>query len=261
VNLQVIADSSSQCGSRDVDPLLGEAIQRFDFQKLTAAFDAARAANPELGSWSMAPALPGVRVGASDTVVIGGILAREYSAAGSLDDVDPRAAFALLARPDFGHEPQPFAYTPPGRSAPEPGAVNDPGYPHASDREPLPRLVSGLRERALDEWTENLENAIERWLERTGSNDGALSTANDPEKRSAVELELAAAWQRTRALLDRHLHYDRGAHESDAEGAVFMPSLATFGGGPFKDDHLGRVSGHYLQSLNGLEEGLKALAA
>jgi hypothetical protein len=31
--------------------------------------------------------------------------------------------------------------------------------------------------------------------------------------------------------------------------------------GQFRHDVLGRVSGHHLRTLNGLEEGLKALAA
>jgi hypothetical protein len=40
-----------------------------------------------------------------------------------------------------------------------------------------------------------------------------------------------------------------------------MPRLDGAGAGQFKHDALERLSGHHLKSLNGLEEGLKALAA
>jgi hypothetical protein len=122
-------------------------------------------------------------------------------------------------------------------------------------------LASDSREGALDEWAEQLENAIEQWLDRTGVNDDARHGGRDMDKSPTVELDLAAAWQRTRALLEMHLRNDRGGSESDAQGTPFMPMLDNVGTGQFRHDALGRVSGHHLRTLSGLEEGLKALAA
>jgi hypothetical protein len=116
-----------------------------------------------------------------------------------------------------------------------------------------------LREGALDEWAEKLENAIEQWLDRT--KDDARRADHDAETRSSEDLDFAAAWQRTRALLERHLNHERSASESDADGTLFMPMPGTAVAGQFRNDALGRVSGHHLRTLNGLEEGLKALVA
>ena len=259
--LQVLTERMPEFVGRMSDPLPDKAVLTFDFERLVAAFDAARAANPKLASWSVAPALRGTHIGSSDTEALGGLLAHEYGTRGSLDDVDIVGALDLLARPSFGSEPQAFANALPGGSQPQPPDHVDPKYPRACDGDPLRRLASGLREGALDDWAEKLENAIERWLERTGSNNEALFSRPEAGRDAAVELDLAAAWQRTRDLLELHLRHDRSAGEPDGEGAGFMRGLDTLSAGQFKHDVLGRVSGHHLQALNGLQEGLKALAA
>ncbi len=77
-------------------------IQRFNFEGLVAAFDAARAANPSLTTWALTNALAAQHVAASDTAAIGGDLSYLYGRFGTLADVSFTPAAAILASASFG---------------------------------------------------------------------------------------------------------------------------------------------------------------
>ena len=205
--LQVIADAMPGFGSSKADPLLDKAIQTFDFQKLAAAFDAARAANPKLASWSVAPALRGTRIGSSDTEALGGVLAHEYGTRGSLDDLDPRAALERSRTTSFRERTASVCEHASRSSAAR--------IPRCSSARSIrtdataTRCEDSLRACTKALWTSGARSS--RTRSNNGSSARARTTRRFPRRtttgeRSRVELDLAAAWQRTRALLDMHLH-------------------------------------------------------
>jgi VCBS repeat-containing protein len=104
--LQVIAEAMS-----DFDALAGAGlpaakVERFDFQAVAGAFDAARALNPALSSWNAMDALLAAHLAGSDAAAIGGDLAYRYGLSGSLAGIGIGPAQAVLGDPAFGSAPQ-----------------------------------------------------------------------------------------------------------------------------------------------------------
>ena len=73
------------------DRLRNRKVVAFDFEQLVVRFDAARAANPALTTWSMAADLNAAYVSGNDTRAIGGDMAWRYATTGSYGDLDWRA--------------------------------------------------------------------------------------------------------------------------------------------------------------------------
>ena len=82
--LQVLAEAMAGFDPASSDPLLNRKVQTFDFLGLVAAFDAARAVNPAITSWSLADALPANHLGGSNSAAVGGDPAYRYALRGSL---------------------------------------------------------------------------------------------------------------------------------------------------------------------------------
>jgi VCBS repeat-containing protein len=101
-NLQLVIEGTSDYSANSANKLNNRKIQQFDFAGLVARFDAARAANPRLTSWSLASSLPAAWLGGSDTAAIGGNLAYQYARTGTLQNVSIPAAQALLGAAEFG---------------------------------------------------------------------------------------------------------------------------------------------------------------
>jgi Ca2+-binding RTX toxin-like protein len=79
------------------DRLRNRQVVSFDFEQLVARFDAARAANPSLTSWSVAGELNAVYRSGSDTQAIGGDLAYRYARTGSYGDLSWTAVRSRLS--------------------------------------------------------------------------------------------------------------------------------------------------------------------
>lgn len=88
------------------DPLLNRQIQRFDFAALAQAFDQAMAADSTLTSWRMADTLLSAHLAASDGAALGGDLAYQYNANGTLAGISVTAAETTLSDANFGVAPQ-----------------------------------------------------------------------------------------------------------------------------------------------------------
>ena len=76
--LQVVTEGGDFNGA-SADRLLNKKVVDFDFQKLTAAFDQARAANPALTEWGAQSSLSAAYLQGSSTQAIGGDLAYRYA--------------------------------------------------------------------------------------------------------------------------------------------------------------------------------------
>lgn len=99
--LQMVIDGSTDYVAGG-DALHNHKVQVFDFAGLASAFDAARATDPGLASWSLADALQACLVGGSDTAAFGGSLAWQYAHAGNLAGVGMADALAVVAASGFG---------------------------------------------------------------------------------------------------------------------------------------------------------------
>ena len=104
--LQVVTDASTDYLASSADPTRNRRVARFDFAQLAAGFDAALAANPSLTRWTVADALAGAFVGASDSAALGGDLAYQYGRSGTLAGVGFDAAGAILSDGNFAIAPQ-----------------------------------------------------------------------------------------------------------------------------------------------------------
>ena len=100
--LQVVIEGSTDYRPGSTDPLRNRSVQSFDFEGLVAAFDAARARNPRLTSWSLGNALTAQHWGGSDLAAMGGDLAFGYALAGGFSDLSMRPAIGLLGAAEFG---------------------------------------------------------------------------------------------------------------------------------------------------------------
>jgi Ca2+-binding RTX toxin-like protein len=98
LNLQVIAEAMASFNSGGSDPLFDNKVERFDFQKLAAAFDTAG----QPSNWALTDALLDAHLAGSDTEAIGGDLAYRYGLQGNLTGVGFIPAQEVLSAPSFG---------------------------------------------------------------------------------------------------------------------------------------------------------------
>jgi hypothetical protein len=80
-------------------------IETFDFARLAAEFDMARAADPMTDRWSAMQKLLDTKLASLDSEALGGDLAYAYAAGGSLS-LSAAAMQEALAAPGFGQQPQ-----------------------------------------------------------------------------------------------------------------------------------------------------------
>jgi Ca2+-binding RTX toxin-like protein len=263
--LQFVAEAMSIFNAASPDPLVNKKIQTFDFQRIVAAFDTARAGNSKLGSWSIAPALMSSRLSSSDTDAFGGILAHEFGMLRSLEQVPAAIAQETLSDARFGVQPQPFASSAPAAKLQLANA--DPGTRVLSQSDPVvgvqPQAPAAQKEdsgnaQAGTPW----EHALQRWLDgENGTTSTAMQVgAGKGGVQSPTELEISAAWRRTQQLLDVHLRSSAGA-SADAEGSFVRSGIVLPGMTQVTYGALGRVSDQQLTQFSGLEEGLKVLSA
>jgi Ca2+-binding RTX toxin-like protein/GH24 family phage-related lysozyme (muramidase) len=106
LTLQLIAEAMAGYDPQSADPLLAHKVQSFDFAALTSAFDAARAADPLLSRWALVDALLDAHLAASDDAALGGDLAYQYGANGTLAGIGTAAAQGVLGAAEFGVQPQ-----------------------------------------------------------------------------------------------------------------------------------------------------------
>ncbi|MCC7114338.1 MAG: hypothetical protein IT520_08150 [Burkholderiales bacterium] len=99
--LQMVVDASTDYSAGSTDPLRNRRVAQFDFQRLAGDFDAALAANPALGRWTLGGALAGAWRSGSDSAALGGDLAYQYGRSGSLSAIGDAAAGALLGDATF----------------------------------------------------------------------------------------------------------------------------------------------------------------
>ena len=109
--LQIVIEGTSDYDANSANELNNKKIESFDFDGLVAAFDAARANDPLLTSWSLTNALLAEHLGGSDSAAIGGDLAYEYARFGSLGAVSYTPALGILASGTFGQSAQTFQGT------------------------------------------------------------------------------------------------------------------------------------------------------
>jgi Ca2+-binding RTX toxin-like protein len=108
--LQWITDSSADYAPGSGDLLRNAGVLSLDFAQLAAAFDAARAANPALASWTPTDAqLAAARLGSSDGTAYGGALAYAYAHDGALDNLGVVTAADQLGSASLGSALQPIA--------------------------------------------------------------------------------------------------------------------------------------------------------
>ncbi|MHB1353503.1 MAG: Ig-like domain-containing protein [Thiobacillus sp.] len=100
VTLQIIVEQPVSSTSTS-----GWEIDRFDFQTLVQEFDAAKAANPKLSSWSLMNGLLDAHLESSDSTALGGELATRYASGGE-SAVSLGAAQNTLRDAQFGAEAQ-----------------------------------------------------------------------------------------------------------------------------------------------------------
>lgn len=104
--LQIVIEGTTEYDPLSADGLRDDMIETFDFEGLVAAFDSARAANPNLTSWALTNALLAEHLGGSDTSAYGGDLAYRYNRFGSLSDISFSPALGILGDDSFGGSAQ-----------------------------------------------------------------------------------------------------------------------------------------------------------
>jgi len=104
--LQMVIEGTSDYDSNSSDPTRNNKIETFDFDGLVAAFDTARAADPNLTTWSLTNALTAQHLSGSDTAAIGGDLSYRYNRFGNLSDISFTPALGILGTSGFGSTAQ-----------------------------------------------------------------------------------------------------------------------------------------------------------
>ena len=102
VTLQILEGASSTYNANSPNPLVNKKVEIFDFTKLVAEFNNARAAHHALRGWSVAQGLGGAQQGGSDIAALGGDLAYEYGTLGHLTGMNLTAADNVLTSARFG---------------------------------------------------------------------------------------------------------------------------------------------------------------
>jgi VCBS repeat-containing protein len=98
VTLQVVAEAIAEFHASSSDPLPKPKVQTFDFAAIASAFDAAGQVN----QWSLSNALLDFHLDGSDSEAMGGDLAYQYGATGTLAGIGATAAQDVLNAPQFG---------------------------------------------------------------------------------------------------------------------------------------------------------------
>lgn len=106
VTLQMIEAAAWDDDRRAADPLRNPKIEEFDFGKLVAQFDQARAVNPVLDRWSLMNGLLSAHLSGSDSAALGGDLAYRYAETGALTGMGLASAQTVLKDPQFGNQAQ-----------------------------------------------------------------------------------------------------------------------------------------------------------
>jgi trimeric autotransporter adhesin len=106
VTLQVVAEAMSCFSQTSHDSLRDDKVELFDFRRLVAAYDDARAAHHHMRSWNMMNELLAVHLTGSDSGALGGDLAYRYGMTGTLAGVGLSTARDTVAAPGFGTELQ-----------------------------------------------------------------------------------------------------------------------------------------------------------
>ncbi|MCX7894106.1 MAG: putative Ig domain-containing protein, partial [Burkholderiales bacterium] len=101
VNLQLVVEAMQGYGQAALNPLYSDRIANFDFTRIVAAFDAARAASG-ISRWQVMNSLLDAHLGSSDTAALGGDLAYRYGLAGSLAGLAVPAVGQALNAGGFG---------------------------------------------------------------------------------------------------------------------------------------------------------------
>ena len=277
--------------------LMGEHIEIYDFTALVARFEAATGGRER--HWHAGSAMNEALLSTGNSEAIGGALAYQYSIHGSLAYVSAPTLQETLGDPQFGEIVQSIEDGGGPTLAPflaedgEEGSgadefvslVMDPGDVDG----PLP-AVQERNDGVLTPWHsrhqrdkkghgaddhDHWESLIENWFGRAHDKLAALGeffeegeawhgghSRDGWNHHHPAQDEIAAAWHRTKVLLEAHLlNQDPGAF-GGGDGYAFS---AFFGG---LDNHphsvsgerLAHVSGYHLRRLEGLEEGLTKLA-
>ena len=106
LNLQVVAEAMAGFNPNGGNPLLDNKIEKFNFQGLVGAFDAALAANPTLTTWALTNALTQFQLAGSDTAALGGDLAYYYGLNGTLAGIGFDKAQDVVTGTGFGTQAQ-----------------------------------------------------------------------------------------------------------------------------------------------------------
>lgn len=104
--LQLLEQSSGDYDPNSTNPLINQAVEQFDFSKLVAQFDQARAKNPSMTSWSVMNGLLDAHLSSSGGGALGGDLAYYDGTKGSLAGMDMSAAVSTLQDLQFGKAAQ-----------------------------------------------------------------------------------------------------------------------------------------------------------
>ena len=106
LNLQVVAEAMADFAPGGTDPLRDNKVERFDFNGLVGAFDAARVADSTLTSWALTNALTNFYLAGDDGAAIGGDLAYQYGKNGMLASISVSATQSVMGNAGFGTQPQ-----------------------------------------------------------------------------------------------------------------------------------------------------------
>jgi Ca2+-binding RTX toxin-like protein len=106
LTLQMVEAASKTYDPASSDQLVNRKVETFDFGQLVQQFDAARAANPQLTSWSLMDGLLSAHLAGSDSAALGGDLAFYYGANGNLSGLDLDVAVTTVRDSRFGKSAQ-----------------------------------------------------------------------------------------------------------------------------------------------------------
>ena len=107
--LQFVVDSTADYDASSGGPLVNRRVVRLNFTSLVGAFNAAYAANPAVGDWTVpAATLSSAFVAGSDAQAMGGALAYHHARDGTLAALDFAAASAVLGDAGFAVSAQAF---------------------------------------------------------------------------------------------------------------------------------------------------------
>jgi Ca2+-binding RTX toxin-like protein len=104
--LQVVAETMTGFDDNGHDVLRNDKLETFDFKGIVQAFDAALSKNCCLCDWSVTNALAQFHMSGSDSTAIGGDLAYQYGANGTLAGIAVGAVQGQVGSGDFAKQAQ-----------------------------------------------------------------------------------------------------------------------------------------------------------